>query len=125
MSEDSPRSILIVDDMFSIRTMVKGVLQHLGYRFFEAGDGQEGFTFALKLKPDLVITDYEMPVLNGIELSRKLRAEPTLKKLRIIMLSRSEDGSLEEQGAAAGVDAFLPKPIDFDELEAVVRRLLP
>jgi two-component system, OmpR family, phosphate regulon response regulator PhoB len=114
-------TILIVDDEEPVRELVALLLRGGGYHTLQAIHGAQALELITKEHPDLVISDVMMPVLNGAELCRRLKAGPDTRAIPVILMSaagpRSADGS--------GSDAFLAKPFDLAELEALVRRWVP
>lgn len=117
-------TILIVDDSQSMRQMVKYSLETAGHKVVEAPDGRSGLNTA-KLKAfDLVITDVNMPIMNGFELTKGLRALPNFKFTPILMLTTESDTSKKMEGKQAGVTGWIVKPFQPDKLIAVVNKLL-
>ena len=110
------RKILIVDDKEMNRNVLQEVLTSLGFECFEASQGEEGYEQALAIKPDLMITDLVMPVLDGFELTRRLRQSSNLKNLIIIASSASVLEIYQTQSLEVGCDGFLPKPIEIEPL---------
>lgn len=117
--------ILIVEDKFAIRALVRGLLKGPGYDFVEAEDGAQGLRLARRERPDLVISDVEMPQMNGLELCRFLRSDPALRRVPVVLLTSRTDDRTREDAARVGATAFMNKPIEADLLEAKVRELLP
>ncbi|MEH2056278.1 MAG: response regulator [Nostoc sp.] len=109
------RKILIVDDNWENRSVVVNLLGDIGFEIAEASNGQEGFDKAIELKPDLIITDLSMPVMNGLEMIRRLRVLP-LQNLPIIVSSASIFKSDQHESLEVGGNDFLPKPVQADEL---------
>jgi signal transduction histidine kinase len=110
------RQVLVVDDVPENRLLVVEFLTSLGFELAEAGDGREGMEKAHKLHPDLILIDNVMPVMSGLEATRLLREEPDFADVPIIALSASATRADRERSLGAGVNAFLNKPLDFDEL---------
>ncbi|PLL10872.1 two-component system response regulator [Tabrizicola sp. TH137] len=117
------RTILAVDDSKSIRDMVTFTLQPLGYRIVPACDGRDGLDRFRREPVALVITDLNMPVMNGIEMIRHLRADPRGAGIPILMLTTETSPEMKAQGKAAGATGWLSKPFDADMLVAVTRKL--
>lgn len=117
------RTILAVDDSKSIRDMVAFTLQPLGYRVIPACDGQDGLEKFRAEPVTLVVTDLNMPVMNGIDMIRRLRAEPRGAGVPIVMLTTETSPEMKAQGKAAGATGWLSKPFDADMLIAVTRKL--
>ncbi|MEH1815883.1 MAG: ATP-binding protein [Nostoc sp.] len=114
--EDSPRTIIMVDDRWENRTVITNLLQPLGFKVVEASNGKEGLEKAIALKPDLVITDLLMPEMDGFELIKHLRHTPDIQDVKIIVSSASVFEADQHRSLQAGGDTFLSKPIQADEL---------
>jgi len=110
------RKIAIVDDKDVNRAVVTEVLAPLGFECAEATNGEEGFTIVQQFQPDVIITDLVMPVLDGFEMTRRLRQEPLLKNSVIIASSASVLKEDQFNSLEAGCDDFLPKPIQVEKL---------
>jgi CheY-like chemotaxis protein len=112
--------ILVVDDESRIRKLVSGFLSRRGYRVRTAGDGQEALALLASDPPRLLITDLNMPRLDGLALIELVRAGAACPPLPIIVLSAQS-----ESPAQALADAYLVKPVDLSGLAAAVEALLP
>ncbi|NEQ89126.1 MAG: response regulator, partial [Moorea sp. SIO2I5] len=110
------RKILVVDDKWENRSVIVNVLQPLGFELWEASNGVEGLEKATEFNPDLIITDLVMPVMDGLEMMRRLRSSYQLKDLLIIASSASVYELDKQQSWNAGCDDFIPKPVDIAEL---------
>ncbi|HWW47955.1 MAG TPA: response regulator [Xanthobacteraceae bacterium] len=117
-------TILTVDDSPSIRQMIKVVLGPAGHTVIEAGDGAEGLAKAKASRVDLVITDLNMPVMNGLELIRALRSVPTLLGLPIVFLTTESNDAIKLEAKRAGATGWITKPFKPDQLLAVVNKLV-
>jgi two-component system, OmpR family, phosphate regulon response regulator PhoB len=116
--------ILIVEDEAALATMLRYNLEKEGYRVAEAGDGEEALTVVVEQKPDLILLDWMLPSLSGIEVCRQLRRKAATRELPIIMLTaRGEEGD-KIRGLNTGADDYLTKPFSLPELMARVRALL-
>ena len=115
--------ILTVDDSASVRQMVKFTLVDAGYTVIEAVDGRDALT-KLTSPVNLVITDLNMPNLDGIGLIKRLRANPACKGIPIIMLTTESQDSRKQEGKAAGATGWIVKPFATQQLLAVVKRVL-
>jgi two-component system chemotaxis response regulator CheY len=119
------KSIISVDDSSTMRRMVSFTLKSAGYEVIEAGDGAEALAL-LKTRPvDLVISDINMPKLNGIELTRQLRSQPGYSRTPIILLTTESDPGKKAEGRAAGATGWIVKPFNQEQLLAVVSKVLP
>jgi len=116
--EGNERIILIVDDRWENRSVMVNLLQPLGFKTIEAKNGEEGFAQAVSIRPDLIIVDLLMPVMNGFDLLSKLSHHPTLRAVPKVVSSASAFETDQHKSFAAGAVAFLPEPIQADELLA-------
>jgi len=118
------RTVLVVDDVAGNRATMVDLLAPLGFQVVEAENGEAGLQMARRLRPDLILMDNVMPVMDGLETTRRLRQLPELREVPVIAVSAS--ASLEDQrdSHAVGANAFLPKPIDLQHLLAEIGRLL-
>ncbi len=120
----SAAQLLIVDDSTSMRQMVAYALSSGGYQVAEAEDGQAALDIARGQKFDAVVTDVNMPRMDGIELIRQLRALPDYRFTPLLMLTTESGTDKKSEGRAAGATGWLVKPFDPDQLLATVRRVL-
>ena len=118
------KTVLTVDDSPSIRQMIKVTLEPAGHNVIEAGDGAQGLAKAQAGRPDLVITDLNMPVMNGMELIRALRKQPSLTGLPIVFLTGHGDVPKTVRAMKAGAVDFLTKPVDAPVLLDAVARAI-
>ena len=118
------KTVLSVDDSASIRQMVKLTLTGAGYTVIQAGDGAEGLTKARESAVDLVVTDLNMPVMNGLGLIRELRKLPAYKGVPIIFLTTESDAAMKQEAKVAGATGWITKPFQQEQLVAVVRKVL-
>jgi two-component system chemotaxis response regulator CheY len=117
-------SILTVDDSASIRTAIKIALGGEGYAVSEAQDGQEGLNRADAGDFQLIITDLNMPVMDGLTMIRQMRAKPKHAGVPIIFLTTESDAEIKAQAKAAGATGWLTKPFNPDQLITVVKKVL-
>lgn len=117
-------SILAVDDSASMRQMVTFTLKGAGYDVTEAKDGQEALNIAKTNKFNLVITDVNMPNMDGITLTRELRALPTYKFVPILTLTTESSTDKKMAGKQAGATGWIVKPFNPDQLLATVKKVL-
>ena len=119
------KRILIVDDIPEIRMLIKVRLEMAGYQVVEAENGGQGCLVVEATRPDLIITDYTMPVMNGIQFSRYLKSNPGTKNLPIIMLSSFPFGKDQcDEINSIGVDYCMMKPYEFEPLFEKLNQLL-
>lgn len=116
--------VLAVDDSVSIRQMVTFTLKSAGYEVVEAADGREGLNKAKAQPINLVLTDQNMPNMDGLTLIRELRALPGYKTAPILMLTTESGDDMKTRGRAAGATGWLVKPFDPARLLEVVRKVI-
>jgi two-component system chemotaxis response regulator CheY len=117
-------SILAVDDSASMRQMVSFTLKSAGYNVVEAVDGQDAFEKAQGRSFDLVLTDQNMPRMDGISLTKKLRETPQFKTTPILMLTTESSDQMKQAGRAAGATGWLVKPFDPNKLIEVIQKVI-
>jgi chemosensory pili system protein ChpA (sensor histidine kinase/response regulator) len=118
------RIVLVAEDDADIRLMMSTMLESKGYRVVTARDGQETLDVARAAQPDIILMDLQLPRLNGFAVARFLRQEATLRQVPIIVVSAHDPAKHRNLALAAGCNAFVTKPIDFDRLEDLMGRLL-
>lgn len=103
--------VLVVDDQLTMRALIRSALQEIGFRDIEdAGDGEEGFKSMLTRAPHLVISDFNMPKLDGLGFLRAVRAHESTKKAAFIMLTGRADKELVQRAMQFGVNNYITKP---------------
>jgi CheY-like chemotaxis protein len=117
-------SILIADDSITVLSMVSARLERSGFDVLSAGDGEEALRLAREHRPRLAILDLEMPGIDGLRLTRELRADPNLGGIRIILLTAHSDDAQVAAGFAAGVDDYITKPFSPQQLQQRIEQLL-
>ncbi len=117
-------SILIADDSASMRNMVSATLQSAGHRVTSAADGQQALSEAQKGKYDAVVTDLNMPVMDGITLVKNLRGLPNYKYTPILLLTTESAADKKAAGKQAGATGWLVKPFNPEKLLATIARVL-
>jgi two-component system chemotaxis response regulator CheY len=118
------KTVLAVDDSASIRQMVSFTLKSAGYEVIEAADGMDGLDKAKAKTVNLVLTDQNMPRMDGLTLIKSLRALPQYKTVPILMLTTESSDAMKTQGRAAGATGWLVKPFDPQKLIEVVRKVI-
>ena len=113
-------TILIVDDEGPVRNFLTMLLKDAGHHPLQAIHGAEALSVVAENRPDLVITDIMMPVLNGTELCRQLKAGENTRAIPVVLMSSASVRAADRVGA----DAFIAKPFDLTDMEALVQRLL-
>lgn len=116
--------ILIVEDNPASMRLLEMTLKAKGYRLLKATDGQEALDVAMRERPDLIIMDIQLPKINGLEVTRKLRGTPALSHTPIIAVTAYAMKGDKERAIEAGCDAYLAKPIDTRQLPDVVAEML-
>lgn len=118
------KTIMTVDDSASIRQMVSFTLREVGYDVLEAVDGKDALGKIRGATVSMVITDLNMPNMDGIELIRNLRANSAYKFIPIIMLTTESQGTKKQEGKSAGATGWIVKPFKPDQLLSVVKKVL-
>lgn len=118
------KKIMTVEDSNSLREMIAFVLKEAGYDVLEAEDGQDALTKLNSSQVDMVITDLNMPVMNGIELTRSLRESPTYKFIPIVFLTTESQVNKKEAAKEAGATGWIVKPFKPEKLLKVVKKVL-
>lgn len=119
------KKILAVDDSKTMREMVSFTLKGAGYEVVDAEDGKAALAALNGIRVDAVITDLNMPNMNGFELIRALRANPLYKFTPILMLTTEGDASKKEEGKSAGATGWIVKPFNPGKLVEVVKKVCP
>ncbi|MFD2184583.1 response regulator [Rhodoplanes azumiensis] len=118
------KTILNVDDSASVRQMVQLTLQGAGYRVLQANDGADGLAKAKANPVDMIVTDLNMPVMNGLALIRELRKLPSYRGVPILFLTTESDANVKKEAKEAGATGWITKPFQQEQLVAVVRKVL-
>jgi two-component system phosphate regulon response regulator PhoB len=116
--------VLIVEDEAALATMLRYNLEKQGFRVDEAADGQEALTRISEVPPDLVLLDWMLPVMSGIEVCRQIRRRATTRDLPVIMVSARTEDQDAVRGLNTGADDYITKPFNMDALLARMRALL-
>jgi two-component system, chemotaxis family, chemotaxis protein CheY len=119
------KTALVVDDSTSMRQMLAYTLQQAGFTVLQGGNGREGLTQLQQGPVDLVITDLNMPEMDGITFIKGLRGLATCRFTPVLMLTTESQDTKKQEGKAAGATGWIVKPFDPEKLLAVVRRLVP
>lgn len=118
------KKILIVEDTRTIPEVIKVYLLGNDYEYFQAPNGDEGLKMAAKNKPDLIISDIKMPIMDGFQFCEALKNDPALKGVPVLLLTSLRDDSSRQEGRRVGADGFLNKPINSAELLKLVKSFL-
>lgn len=122
--ERGPATVLVAEDDADIRLMMTTLLGMRGYRVVETGDGLEAVEVAKQVRPDIILMDLQLPRLNGFAVTRFLRHEDSLRRIPIIVVSAHDPAKHRNLALAAGCNAYVQKPIDFDRLDELMSSLL-
>jgi len=118
------KTIMAVDDSASLRQMVGVVLRGGGYEVVEAADGMDALSKLKGREVDLFLSDINMPNMDGLELTRQLRAMPQYKFVPIVLLTTESHPEKKQEGKAAGATAWIVKPFNPDQLLTVVKKVM-
>ncbi len=119
------KRILVVEDQADNMQILRDLLTSAGYEMIEALDGEEGVRAAKAHRPDLILMDIQLPVLDGYEATRRIKADPMLTAIPIIVVTSYALGGDEAKARAAGCDGYVPKPYSPRQLLAKIREYLP
>jgi two-component system alkaline phosphatase synthesis response regulator PhoP/two-component system response regulator VicR len=117
------KRILAVDDERHIVRLIQVNLERAGYEVLTAGDGQQALEMVAKERPDLIVLDWMMPQLNGMETLKRLKANPATQDIPVIMLTAKSQDADVFKGWQSGVDCYLTKPFNPMELLTFVKRI--
>jgi CheY-like chemotaxis protein len=115
---------LLVEDFEDSRFMMRQLLEMAGHKVVEATDGEQAVKLALQQKPTVILMDLSLPKLDGLAATREIRRHKGFLRVPIVAVSAHDGKESREAALAAGCDEYLTKPIDFDQLNAVVKRFL-
>jgi two-component system, cell cycle response regulator DivK len=119
------RRILVVEDEEDSRKILRDLLSTAAYEMTEAENGEQALAAVAKQRPDLILMDIQMPVLDGYEATRRIKADPAFRDIPIIVVTSYALSGDEVKARAAGCDDFVPKPFSPRQLLARIRKLLP
>ncbi|HVY58705.1 MAG TPA: response regulator [Xanthobacteraceae bacterium] len=119
------KRILVVEDQEDNRQILRDLLTNAGYEMVEAENGEEALAAAERQRPDLILMDIQLPVLDGYEATRRLKADPTLRGTPVIVVTSYALSGDEDKAYAAGCDAYVTKPYSPRMLLAKIREFLP
>ena len=118
------RCILVVEDQMDNRQILRDLLGNAGYDLLEAENGAEALTTVARQRPDLILMDIQLPVMDGYEATRRIKADPTLTHVPVIAVTSYALSGDKAKARAAGCDDFVPKPYSPRQLLAKIRQLL-
>jgi CheY-like chemotaxis protein len=117
-------TVLVVEDFEDNRFMMRRLLEMSGYRVVEAVNGEQAVEAAEKERPDLILMDLSLPKLDGLAATRQIRQGEGFGQVPIVAVSAHDTSDFHADALAAGCNEYVTKPIDFDELESLLKRLL-
>src|SRR5215208_2356537 len=120
-----PPVVMVVEDFEDNRFMMRRLLEMSGYRVLEAINGEEAVELAHRERPQLILMDLSLPQLDGLAATRRIRQHADLRDVPIVAVSAHDTADFHADALAAGCNDYVTKPIDFDQLEALLSRLLP
>ena len=119
------KRILVVEDQEDNRQILRDLLASTDYEVIEAENGEEALAAVAKYRPDLILMDIQLPILDGYEATRRIKADPALNSIPIIAVTSYALSGDEEKARAAGCNDFVPKPYSPRQLLAKIRQYLP
>jgi two-component system cell cycle response regulator DivK len=122
---NQPQTVMVVEDFEDNRFMMRRLLEMSGYRVLEAINGEEAVEVARREHPALILMDLSLPLLDGLAATRRIRQVEELRQIPIVAVSAHDTADFHADALAAGCNDYVTKPIDFDQLEALLSRLLP
>ena len=120
---DARPTVLVVEDFEDNRFMMRRLLEMSGYRVVEAVNGNQAVEAAERERPDIILMDLSLPMLDGLAATRRIRAHDGLSKVPIVAVSAHDSADFHAEALAAGCDEYVTKPIDFDQLVQLLNRL--
>ncbi len=119
------RTVMVVEDFEDNRFMMRRLLEMSGYHVLEAINGEEAVELARSERPSLILMDLSLPLLDGLAATRRIRQYEELRNVPIVAVSAHDTADFHADALAAGCNDYVTKPIDFDQLEDLLRRLIP
>jgi two-component system response regulator MprA len=124
ITNKSSSPVLVIDDEESIIDLIKLGLKYEGFEVVAAGAGEEGIAAAQRTNPIFIILDWMLPDMDGLEVCRRLRSNPTTRDIPILLLTAKDEVGSRVEGLNTGADDYLTKPFSFEELVARIRAIL-
>ena len=121
--ENSRPVVLVVEDFEDNRFMMRRLLEMSGYRVVEAVNGAQAVSVAESERPDIILMDLSLPLLDGLAATRRIRARDGLGKVPIVAVSAHDSADFHAEALAAGCNEYVTKPIDFDQLVQLLNKL--
>lgn len=122
---NSAKRVLLVDDFEDSRFSLSKLLEIEGYEVIEAGDGAQAIELALADKPDLILMDLSLPIIDGLSATRQIRQNEEMKSVPIIALTAHDLVDFQTQAMDAGCTDYATKPVDFNALMVLMSKYLP
>jgi two-component system, cell cycle response regulator DivK len=119
------KRILVVEDQEDNRQILRDLLTSVGYEVIQAENGEEGLATAARERPDLILMDIQLPLLDGYEVTRRIKADPALRAIPIIAITSYALSGDEGKARGAGCDAYVTKPYSTRALLAKIREYVP
>ena len=119
------KRVLLVEDFEDSRFSLSKLLEFEGYEVLEAGDGKQAIDMALTSKPDLILMDLSLPVIDGLSATKQIRQDPSMNDVPIIALSAHDMIDFQAKAKDAGCTDYITKPVDFTALITVMSKYLP
>lgn len=116
--------VLVVEDFEDNRFMLRRLLEMAGYEVLEATDGEQALAVAEQKRPALILMDLSLPRLDGLAATRGIRQHPELGNVPIVAVSAHDSADFHAEALAAGCNDYVAKPIDFEQLDALLTRVL-
>jgi two-component system cell cycle response regulator DivK len=118
------QTILVVEDSDDTRYFMRLALEDLGYLIVEAGDGKQAVDIAESERPDLILMDLSLPVMDGLAATKRIRGSEKLARIPIIAVTAHQESDFRNEAKAVGFDAYVTKPVDVDFLNELIQGLL-
>jgi CheY-like chemotaxis protein len=123
-SNNRPATILVVEDSKDTRNVISFSLTKYGYKVVTAVNGEEALVVALHERPDLILMDLNMPLMDGLAATKQIREHEELRKVPILAVTAYDTYGMKEAAKEAGCDGYIKKPIDFNRLDTILLRIL-
>jgi CheY-like chemotaxis protein len=126
MSERRPEdlTILVVEDYDDVSLAMRLALERQGYHILEASDGAQAVEVAARERPEVILMDLSLPVMDGLKATERIRADPASRDAIIVAVTAHQEQDYRARALAAGCNAFVTKPVDFDWLKDLLDKLL-
>lgn len=124
-AKTSKQTVMVVEDFEDNRFMMRRLLEMSGYHVIEATNGEEAIEIALRELPAIILMDLSLPRVDGLAATRRMRQHDQLRQIPIVAVSAHDTMDFHAEALAAGCNDYVTKPIDFDELDTLLKGLLP